>query len=110
MNELGKHLKNCRKKCGLSLKAVEKKTGITDSRLSKIENGHLKCPGSELRLLAITYNEPVISMFLAAGYLIPDDLKEYQYVFHGVEMLDPDERKHIQDEINYLIGKKESSQ
>lgn len=108
MSTLGEHLKDCRKKLGLSLKAVEEKTGITDSRLSKIENGQRSCPGKELRLLAEAYNEPVVSMFLTAGYLIPDDLKEYQYVFHGVERLDSDERQHIQDEIDYMIRKKDT--
>ena len=108
MSTLGEHLKDCRKKLGLSLKAVEEKTGITDSRLSKIENGQRSCPGNELRLLAEAYNEPVVSMFLTAGYLIPDDLKEYQYVFHGVERLDSDERQHIQDEIDYMIRKKDT--
>lgn len=45
MTELGKYLKDCRKRLGLSQKAVTGKTGITDSRLSKIENGQLDCTG-----------------------------------------------------------------
>ena len=44
MNSLGEHLKECRKQLGLSQKAVTEKTGITDSRLSRIENGQLDCP------------------------------------------------------------------
>lgn len=110
MNSLGEHLKDCRKKLGLSQKAVTEKTGITDSRLSKIENGQLECPGKELRLLSIVYDVPVVFMFLKAGYLVPEDLKEYQYLFHGVEKLDADDRQHIQDEIDYMIRKKDTPQ
>lgn len=108
MNSLGEHLKECRKQLGLSQKAVTEKTGITDSRLSKIENGQLDCPGRDLRLLAKVYGVPVVSMFLKAGYLIPEDLNEYQYVFRGVDKLDDEDRQHIQDEIDYMIRKKDT--
>ena len=48
-------------------------------------------------------------MFLIAGYLKRDDLQEYQYVFQGVDKLDDEERKHIQEEIIFLVRKKESA-
>lgn len=107
MKNLGQYLKGARNKLGLSLIEVKAQTGITDSRLSKIENGQLNCPIDELRSLAILYQIPMVNLFLKAGYLIPEDLKAYQLVFQGVERLDEDEKNHIQDGINFLINKKD---
>ena len=39
MNRLGDYLKEARIRQGLSLKDVYRETGISDSRLSRIENG-----------------------------------------------------------------------
>ena len=53
MQNFGEYLKQLRNDCGLSLYKVYEKTGITDSRLSKAENGawcNLKL--SEIRKLA----------------------------------------------------------
>lgn len=108
MKKIQDFLKERRKHLGLSLKAVTEKTGITDSRLSKIENGQLDCPGKELRLLAKAYDLPVVFVFLKAGYLIPEDLDEYKFVFKGIDQLDEDDRQHIQDEIDYIIRKKDT--
>ena len=109
MNDLGKHLRCCREKLNMSLRAVAEKTGVTDSRLSKIENGKLNCPATVLRSLSKIYGVSVISMFLIAGYRKRDDLQENQYVFQGVDKLDDEERKHIQEEIIFLVRKKESA-
>lgn len=108
-NALGNRLRECRKKCGMSLKDVSDITGITDSRLSKIENGQRMCPAKELRSLSKAYNESVVSMFLVAGYLNQDDLTEYKYVFRGIDMLSDADISHIQQEINYIVGKKETT-
>ena len=42
MNRLGDYLKEARIRQGLSLKDVYRETGISDSRLSRIENQPLK--------------------------------------------------------------------
>ena len=55
MQNFGEYLKQLRNDCGLSLYKLYEKTGITDSRLSKAENGawcNLKL--SEIRKLAET--------------------------------------------------------
>lgn len=109
MDNLGEFLKNCRCRLGLSQKAVEEKTGITDSRLSKIENGQRDCPGKELRQLAVVYGIPVIPLFLEAGFLTPEDLTAYQCVFQGAEKLNEEERRHIQESIDLFVGKKETA-
>lgn len=109
MSNLGKLLKELREKSKITLKAVKDKTGITDSRLSRMENGQCICPASELQKLADLYHFPVVQLFLAAEYLKPEDLIEYQYVFKGAEKLDEQERDFIQVGIDLLIRTKEKS-
>ena len=89
-----------------NFKDSDHKTLVVDF---KIENGKLNCPATVLRSLSKIYGVSVISMFLIAGYLKRDDLQEYQYVFQGVDKLDDEERKHIQEEIIFLVRKKESA-
>lgn len=109
MNKLGKLLRKYREEINMSLKNVSDITGITDSRLSKIENGKCSCPASDLKKLAELYHVPVVTLFLTADYLKPEDLKEYQQVFKGTEYLNDQEKQHVQVGIDLLVGKKETS-
>lgn len=93
-------------KLGYTLKDVSSKTGITDSRLCKIENNHQLCPADDLKKLGILYSIPIVTLFLEAGYLSKQDLTGYQMVFDGVSNLDQEEIKHIQWLINRLTQKK----
>ena len=56
MSNLGTQLKAYREKHGLSLNQVSEKTGITNSRLSKIEQQIIEYPPSDLKKLAHLYN------------------------------------------------------
>ena len=107
MQNLGDHLKRLRNDCGLSLYKVYKETGITDSRLSKAENGawcNLKL--SELRKLADLYGAPVIPMCMMAGLFNESDIEEYHSSFKNVALLDDEDKKHVQSEIDYILKKK----
>lgn len=106
MSNLGARLKNYREKIGLSLKQVDEATGITDSRLSRIEKGQTECPAQDLKKLATIYQTKVIPLFIQAGYLSNDDLEEYQLVFKGVGKLDTLEIQHIQVAIDLFNRKK----
>lgn len=106
MSDLGIRLKTYRENSNYTLKDVSKKTGITDSRLCKIEKGTLNCPAEDLRKLGKLYGIPLVSLFLEAGYLDEKDLEKYQFVFDGVSELDQDARNHIQWLINRLTSKK----
>lgn len=106
MSNLGERLKSYREKIGLSLKQVDEATGITDSRLSRIEKGQTECPAQDLKKLAIIYQAQIIPLFIQAGYLNPDDLEEYQLVFKGVGKLNTVEVQHIQATIDLLNRKK----
>ena len=105
MNNLGKRLKERREQLKYSLKEVSVKTGITDSRLCRIENGQYRQAG-DLKQLGTLYNLPVISLFLDAGFLDKKDIEIYQHVFSDVSELDDEEREHIQWLISHLAKKK----
>ena len=89
MQNLGEHLKRLRNDMGLSLYKVYQQTGITDSRLSKAENGawsNLKL--SELKKLADLYEAPIIPMCLMAGMFDASDIEEYHSGLKNVALLD----------------------
>lgn len=106
MSDLGVRLKAYREKLGLSLSQVNKETGITNSRLSKMERDKIDCPPQDLKKLAHLYNAPVVELFVLAGYLETDDILQYQQVFQGVSTLDEQEKEHIQESIDLLNRKK----
>jgi len=108
MQNLGEYLRLTRNERGLSLYKVYEKTGITDSRLSKAENGawnNLKL--SELKKLADLYEVPIIPMCMMAGFFDDSDIEEYHSGFRNVALLDDDDKQHIQSEIDYFVKKKE---
>lgn len=107
MQNLGEHLKKLRNDCGLSLNKVYEQTGITDSRLSKAENGagsNLKL--SELKRLADLYGASVIPMCLMAGLFDETDIEEYHSSFKNVALLDDEDKQHVQSEIDYILKRK----
>jgi len=106
MIELGIRLKESREKSGLSMKKVYEITGITDSRLSKMERGQIDCTPAELKKLAHLYNIHLIPLYVLADYLNEKDIKEYQFVFQGIASLDSEEMQHIQAQIDFLNKKR----
>lgn len=105
MSKLGDRLRNQRQK--LSLNKVAMDTGITNSRLSKMERGLLECPPEDLMTLADYYDVSLVQLFVDAGYLRESDIKKYQLVFKGAELLNEEDRQHIQMQVDYLNKKKE---
>ena len=107
MSELGDYLKNIRNKKGLSQAKVQTQIGITDSLLCKAEKGADNIlSAAELKKLAVLYGVPVIPLFIMAGFLETSDLEEYQSGFTNTSMLDPEEKNHIQSQIDFIIKKK----
>ena len=108
MQTLGEYLKAVRNERGLSQYKVYEKTGITDSRLSKAENGawnNIKL--SELKKLAELYNVPIIPICMMAGFFDESDIEEYHSGFKNVSLLSDEDKRHIQAEIDYILKKKE---
>lgn len=106
MSGLGDRLKTSREKCGMNLKSVYEITGISDSRLSKMERGIINYTPDDLMKLAHLYNIHLIPLYVLAGYLSEGDIKEYQFVFHGVSSLDDEEMQHIQAQIDFINKKR----
>lgn len=106
MSDFGKRLKAYREALGLSLQQVNEQTGITNSRLSRIEKGTVECPPIDLKKLARVYGLQTIPLFMEAEYLDQEDVAEYQFVFRGVSELDEEERCHIQEQIDFIIKKR----
>lgn len=102
MNELSIMLYHLRTKAKMSLKEVYKATGISDSKLSRIEHGaNVSEPApSILRTLAKQYNVSLIDLYLVAGYLNAEDLASYERVFRCVDLLTDDEKQSIQTQID----------
>ena len=108
MNSVGKYLKKIRDERNLSLKDVNKKTGISDSALSHIESGKTVCPAPErLKKLAVAYQIDLIDLYLKAGYLDGDDLSDYQRCFFGADSLSEEEHRTIQSVVDIIIKKSE---
>lgn len=109
MAALGEYLKGIRLQQGLSLKDVYKATGISDSKLSRIENGtNVSDPApSILQALSKLYNINLIDLYCMAGYLDEEALSSYEQVFQNVGLLTEDERNHIQTQIDlFTKGRK----
>ena len=106
---LGAYLKRIRLQQGLSLKDVYKKTGISDSKLSRIENGAnvSETAPSILQGLSKLYNINLIELYRMAGCLDEEALSSYERVFKNVDLLTEDERNHIQEQIDlFTKGRK----
>lgn len=108
MADIGMFLRESRKKCNLSLKAVYNQCGITDSRLSRIERGQVKSPDpSELKNLAHLYGISPLLLFVMAGYLDEQDTQSYQFVFRDADLLTNAEAENIQTQIDlFTKGRK----
>ena len=106
MSNLGNYLRNIREEKGWSLNDVYLNCGITDSRLSKLENNLYDEPSPKLlKKLAECYNISIVDLFIKAGYLSADSLNICPQIFKGIEKLSDDDRKHIQGQIDYIISK-----
>lgn len=103
MNSIGDYLKEARNKCRLSLKDVHDRCGVTDSKLSRMERGEGKpLDPAELKKLAQLYGIGVVPIYIMAGYLDESDLSDYQLVFKNADLLDEEEKKSIQTQIDLL--------
>ncbi len=102
---LGQYLRTLREQNKLSTRDVEKRTGITTSQLSRLECNITRTPSPKaLKKLALFYNIKLIELFQKAGYLEPEDMDTYmETCFRGIEKLNQEEKKQIQNQIDYLI-------
>ena len=102
MVTLGEYLKRNRIHQKLSLKDVYKETGISDSKLSRIENGtNASNPAPDILLvLSKLYHINLIELYCIAGYLDKEALSSYEQVFQHADLLTEDEKNLIQAQID----------
>ncbi|HSR69237.1 MAG TPA: helix-turn-helix transcriptional regulator [Acidobacteriota bacterium] len=78
---LGAYLRHLRQAKGMTLRAVEKSSGVSNAYLSQLENGKLTNPSPPiLHKLAKVYGASYQALMEKAGYLMPsrsaDDKRE----------------------------------
>ncbi len=99
---IGEKLRDIRNSKNLSLEDVEKHTGITNSRLSRIERGLNKHPSlDDISTLLKCYEIPLVSFLCQVGYCEKVDTP-----LKNLEMLNNFEIEHIQAEIDFILKEK----
>lgn len=99
---IGEKLKVIRLSKKISINAVSEKTGITNSRLSKIERGIISHPSlDDIDAILKVYKFPLLLFLYEEGYCDKRDS-----VLKDVELLSEFEITHIQDEINFILKEK----
>lgn len=107
MRKLGIYLKEIREKLGYSLSSVYQNTAITNSKLSRIENGNTQeISPYDLKKLACLYNLDLIDLFIRANFLDEDDIKYHLCPLKGLELLNKNEKDYIQYTINFILSYK----
>jgi len=75
VDNFGEYLRGLRIEKRLSLREVEKMSGVSNSYLGLIERGQRPIPGADiLKKLAPVYDVPVRDLLNAAGYLKDEDI------------------------------------
>ena len=95
-DELGNSLRELRKRKNLSLRDVEKESGVSGSYLSQVEQGKRHPSADLLRKIAPTYSASVRELLVMAGYLdepeaTMSDHDRIEWAFRAV-VSDPDYR------------------
>lgn len=114
MNEtLGRHLKRVRRERKLTLRDVEKKTGISNAYLSQLENGKIVKPSpSVLHKLAECYHVSYEQLMKLAGHPLPvirTDKTKAKPAFRmssGLIDLTKEEKKKVQEYIDFLRSRR----
>ena len=106
MDSIGSYLKKQRIKLSLSLNAGCEQTGITATRLNRIERNQVNEHSPEvLKKLAVLYQTDLIYLYKLAGYLENTDIMEQIQPFRNCEILNDEEREFIQQSIDFLAKK-----
>src|SRR2546430_2317779 len=109
-NRLGQELHKIRKLHDLSLRQVEKITGISNAYLSQLENGKAGNPSPHVLLqLSEVYGVPYKSLMESAGHLRPDKPTEQTHGnISGIQAalmstpLEDDEQEKVAEFIEFL--------
>ena|SRR5207302_9424752 len=114
-SSLGEELRRIRDLLGLSLREVEKITGVSNAYLSQLETGKIEKPApSYLYKLSEAYNVPYELLMEKAGYIIrksETDRKEHRSLAGAalatIDDITPEEAEALADYLAYLRSKKQ---
>ena len=99
---IGEKLKAIRISKKISINTVSEKTGITNSRLSKIERGIIPHPSlDDINAILKVYEVPLLSVLCEEGYC-----DKRGGVLKNLELLSDFEINHIQAEIDFILKEK----
>jgi len=105
---LSRYLKSLRAASGLTLRAVEDKTGISNALLSQLESGKVKQPSPvTLYKLADFYKVPYETLMEKAGYPMPSESdnridKEQNAIFKRIGRLSEEEEEALLEYLSFL--------
>lgn len=107
MEKPGQYLKRVRKNLGLSLLDVKEKTGISDSRLSRVETGECQEPPAlMLKDLSRLYKIDLLDLLLRFNYVDEQHVR----VLKGVEFLNAEQLSAVQHHINSYLPNQETEE
>lgn len=104
-DQLGAYLKRARNVAGLTLRAVEKQTGISNGYLSQIESGRVRRPSPmNLHKLSEIYGLPYAEVMEAAGYPTPSTQfsNEEQRFFARIGETSSEEKEELLEYLDFL--------
>ena len=109
-NQLGSFLGALRRRKGLSLRAVEAETGISNAYLSQLETGKIREPSpAHLHKLSTVYGVSYATLFEHAGYPVPDGPKRGAVASRLAARLGPttsEEEDALADYLAFLRSKR----
>ena len=105
MDSIGRFLKAKRLEQNLSLKEAGALTGLTDTKIQRIENDVVReVSPSAIKKLCSLYKIPVVPIYLELGWISENDLGDKDsYFFKGANRLNEEERQFIQSQILFLL-------
>lgn len=111
---LGSYLKKVRKTRNLTLRMVEKRTGLSNAYLSQLETSKIREPSPlVLKKLAECYEISYARLMELAGYPLPTelevDMKKLEPQFRtdkGFEDLTEEEKKQVREYIEFLRSRR----
>lgn len=108
---LAQFLRSARESSALSLRQVEKLTGISNPYLSQLENGHTTNPSPHvLAKLARAYDRPYPELMAAAGYSEDSGRETTLRVAMLASRLDTAEQTEVEKFIQRLIARRARGQ
>lgn len=104
---LGMLLKQTRKRRDLTLREVQKETGISNAYLSQLENDKIANPSPNiLHQLAKLYEISYETLMSLAGYPAPSKARPTFRIQDDLNELTPEEKERVSEYIQFLKSRK----